>query len=97
MSATSQTIRVSSSLEAVKRLREFLAAQGYLGEVASKLLFVVSVERKKSNGQEYYEVITRLPEMGVDGRMRVRTYRFRVDVATGDVVGEPIDEAKNAH
>jgi len=97
VSITSQAIRVSNSLEAVKRLREFLAAQGYLGEVASKLLFVVSVEKKRSNGREYYEIIARLPEMGTDGRMRVRTYRFQVDVATGDVVGEPIDEAKTAH
>ena len=79
-------------MEAVRRLREFLATQGYLGEVASKLLFVVSIEKKRSNGEEYYEIVARLPEMEPDGRMRVKTYWFRVDTTSGDVMGKPVEE-----
>lgn len=96
-SVASRAVRVANSLDAVRRLREFLAAQGYLGEIASKLLFVIRVERRKSGGREYYEIVARLPEMGSDGRMKVRTYRFQVDVASGDVMGEPIDEAEAAY
>ena len=33
--------RVTDSLEAVRRVRKFLEAQGYLGEVASKPLLMV--------------------------------------------------------
>ena len=94
--APPQPVKVTDSLAAVRRVREFLAAQGYLGEIASRLLFVVRVERLRSGGREYYEIVARLPEMGSDGRLRVRTYRFRVDVATGDVVGEPVDEVEAA-
>ena len=64
MATTRPATRITSSLEAVRRLREFLATQGYLGEIASKLLFVVSIEKKRSNGEEYYEIVARLPEMG---------------------------------
>lgn len=64
MATTRPATRIASSLEAVRRLREFLATQGYLGEIASKLLFVVSIEKKRSNGEEYYEIVARLPEMG---------------------------------
>ena len=84
--------KVTDSLEAVRRVREFLEAQGYLGEVASKLLFVVRVEKRVESDSEYYEVTVRLPEMGDDGRMKVGTYRFRVDVATGDVIGGRVDK-----
>ncbi len=92
MSVAREAPRIGSSLDAVRRLREFLAAQGYLGEIASKLLFVVRVRRRSLGGREVYEIVARLPEMGPQGSLRVRTYRFLVDAATGDVTGEPLGE-----
>ena len=94
MAVADRVVKIVSSVDAVKRLREFLAAQGFLGEVASKLIFVVRVEKRRIGDREYYEITARLPEMGPDGRVRVRTYRFMIDTVSGDVTGEPVEESE---
>lgn len=94
---TQRQTAVRDSIEAVRRVREFLAAQGYLGEIASNLLFVLKVDKAREDGREYYLLVARVPEMGPDGRMRIRTYMFKVDAMTGDVTGEPLEEGGARH
>ena len=94
---TTASVRVESSLDAVRRVREFLASQGFYGDIASKLMFTVRTARVTKDNKNYYEIYARIPEPDNAGKLRITTYRFLVDIETGDVIQEgPVEDANTA-
>lgn len=83
-------------MDAVKRLRQFLESQGLLGQIASNLIFIVKTQRTNCGSNICYEIIARVPELDVNGKITVRTYKYTVDVVSGDVKVTPFEDQHNA-